>query len=163
MTMDRPTIIHCTKALRRLWPTPLASQWRKQYPNIFDDDDLRITRRGRQRKLHFCEWFAAIHLFHRDGAQSLVQKYVYERAHPTKYAKFLRLLGSERLDVLDAICERLHVQPPDLFVYQPDAPRFGFAEVKGPGDKLSGGQIQSHRQIAHEMRLPVEIIIVNIA
>jgi hypothetical protein len=161
--LDQLTTIHATRALRKFWPKPLASLWRKQYPNIFDDHDLRITRKGRQRELHFCEWFGAIYLFQKDGAYSLVEKYCYQKAAPAKYSTFLRVLGSERVDALDAICERLRVQPPDLFVYLSDASRCWFAEVKGPRDRLSDAQTRSHQQIARELKLPVEIIIVDIA
>ena len=66
------------------------------------------------------------------------------------------------MDALSAICERLHVQPPDLFVYQLDGSRYGFAEVKCPRDSLSHGQILSHGRITRELNLPVEIVIVNI-
>jgi len=86
------TTIHCTKAIRELWPDPLARQWLQQYPDVFDGDDLRLT--VNQPKNHFCEWFAAIHLFHREGARSLVEKYVFQN-HPQKVAQLGRLL-SER-------------------------------------------------------------------
>jgi len=66
------TTIYCTAAIKALWPDPLAVQWHQQYPDIFDPDDLRLTQT--QPHNHFCEWFAAIHLFHREQALSLVEK-----------------------------------------------------------------------------------------
>ena len=42
--------------------------------------DVRLTRK--ESKYHFVEWFAAIHLFQRDGVRSLMEKYVF-RTHPT--------------------------------------------------------------------------------
>src|SRR6516164_113428 len=86
------TKTYCTKAIRELWPKPLAGQWLQQYPNLFDEDDRRLT--VKQPRNHFCEWFAAIHLFHREGAHSLVEKYVYQN-HPAKIAR-LKALLSER-------------------------------------------------------------------
>ena len=65
------TTIHCTKTIRGLWPDPLARQWLQQYPDAFDMDDLRLT--VNQPKNHFCEWFAAIHLSHREGAHCMVE------------------------------------------------------------------------------------------
>ena len=45
------TTIHCTRAIRDLWPDPLARQWLQQYPDIFDMDDLRLARN--QPRYHF--------------------------------------------------------------------------------------------------------------
>jgi len=64
--------------------------------------------------------------------------------------------------VLDAIREAYAVQPPDLFVYVPQTSRYWFAEVKGPGDRLSGKQIRSHDAITRELGVPVEIIEVRL-
>ena len=151
----RATVIHCTQAIRDLWPDPLASQWLAQYPELFDEDDLRLA--GTQPAYHFCEWFAAIHIFQRDGALSLVEKYVYP-AHARKVALLDERLGSDARAALDAICARLHVQPPDLFVYEPGSGRYWFAEVKGPGDRFSEQQRASHVAIADTMGVRVEVI-----
>ena len=157
--MKLQTTIHCTQSLRQLWPAPLASWWQQQYPNIFDDDDLRIT--PDQPSYHFCEWFAAIHLFQRDGAHSLVEKYLFKN-HPRKVSQLLASLGQERIDVLSRVCEGLHVQSPDLFVHVPNTSRYWFAEVKGPNDSLSAGQVKSHELITRELGIPVETIVVRI-
>ena len=153
------TTIHCTKAIRDLWPDPLARQWLQQYPDVFDADDLRLT--VNQPRNHFCEWFAAIHLFHREGAHSLVEKYVYQN-HPAKVARLAALLSERERKTLDAIREARAVQPPDLFVFVPKTTRYWFAEVKGPGDRLSPKQIRSHDAITRELGVPVEIIEVKI-
>jgi len=68
----KETVFYCSPQVRRLWPSPLAAQWASLYPQLFDRDDVRITQL--QPKNHFSEWFAAIHLFHRDGVLSLVEK-----------------------------------------------------------------------------------------
>jgi len=153
------TIIHCTKAIRELWPDPLAQQWLQQYPELFDDYDLRLT--VNQPRNHFCEWFAAIHLFHRDGAHSLVENYVFQN-HPAKVARLATLLSGPERKTLDAIRDTYAVQPPDLLVFVPGTSRFWFAEVKGPGDRLSAKQMRSHDALTHELGVPVEIIDVKI-
>jgi hypothetical protein len=153
------TTIYCTRAIKNLWPDPLARQWLQQYPNVFDEDDLRLT--VNQPKNHFCEWFAAIHLFQREGAHSLVEKYVFQN-HPKKVACLASLLSARERKTLDAIREAYAVQPPDLFVFVPKTTRYWFAEVKGPGDRLSAKQIRSHDAIMRELGVPVETIEVRI-
>jgi hypothetical protein len=83
------TTIYCPRALRELWsppiagkPSPLAEQWRQQYPGLFDKDDLRLNTSQGRFNLHFYEWYAAIHLFQRDGAVSMVEKFAFPDAHP---------------------------------------------------------------------------------
>jgi len=128
------TMIRCTKTIRDLWPDPLVRQWLQQYPDVFDMDDLRLT--VKQPKNHFCEWFAAIHLFHREGAHCMVEQHVFQN-HPTKVARMATLLSERERRTLDAIRAAYAVQPPDLFVFVPKTRRYWFAEVKGLGDRLS--------------------------
>lgn len=154
----RETVIFCSRQVRQLWPLPLACQWASLYPQLFDDDDVRIT--PRQPKNHFAEWFAAIHLFHRDGTFALVEKYVF-RTHPQKQDVLKQLLTAEQRAILDDIRKRFHVQPPDLLVYAPDHSAFRFVEVKGPGDRLHEKQRESHRAI-EQLRVDAEIITVRL-
>lgn len=146
-------------SVRRLWPRPLASLWRRLYPQLFDADDLRLS--STQPRNHFNEWFAAIHLFHRDGAHSLVEKYVHAR-HKKKVAQLPRIISKVKRVILDDIQAEFHVQLPDLLVFVPGIARFWFAEAKGPGDRLSAKQIQSHRAIIRRVGVPVEIIEVKV-
>jgi hypothetical protein len=131
--------VYCTPQLRTLWPDPLAGRWREEYPNIFDDDDVRLT--GRQRRNHFCEWFAAICLFHSRGVLSLVEKYRRGKAHPCKREPFERLFSVTERRRLNEICADCSVQPPDQLIYTPAFTQRGFVEVKGPGDRLSEPQL----------------------
>ncbi len=153
------TRIHCTMAIRKLWPNPLAQQWIQQYPDLFDEDDLRLA--VNQPRNHFCEWFAAIHLFHREGAHSLVEKYVFQN-HPAKVAQLATLLSERERKTLEEIRDAYAVQPPDLLVFVPGTSRYWFAEVKGPGDRLSAKQMLSHDALRRKLGVPVEIIEVKI-
>jgi len=153
------TIIHCPPALRAQWGYGLAQDWRRQYPDVFDADDLRLVKTQSNR--HFPEWFAAIHLFHRDGVFSLVEKYGCAN-HLRKLAVWEALFSTTQRKTLDKICEDKNVQGPDLLAYAPDRSRRFFAEVKGPGDRLSSDQIATHRAIAKYSGIPVEIIHVRL-
>jgi hypothetical protein len=150
---DEP--IKCPRSLRATWPDPLAAEWLERYPQLFDADDFRCTRK--QPELHFWEWFAAIHLFGRDGAYSLVEKYVYKN-HPVKTARLASLLSDKQRETFAAILRRHHVEPPDLFVYVPQTGRFWFAEVKGPTDRVRAKQAASHEDIELELGVPVEVL-----
>jgi hypothetical protein len=147
--------VKCPRSLRDTWPDPLAGEWLERYPQLFDADDFRCTRR--QPTLHFWEWYAAIHIFERDGAYSLVEKYVYKN-HPVKTARLASILSESQLGILKAICHRHKAEPPDLFVYVPETGRFWFAEVKGPTDHQHANQAASHEAIERELGVPVEIL-----
>jgi hypothetical protein len=153
------TTIYCSREVRRLWPRPLARQWQALYPRLFDPDDVRLA--ASQPKNHFCEWFAAIHLFHRDGVLSLVEKYLF-RAHLRKTRLVAELLDTERRRLLAAISRRYRVQPPDLLLYRPAHGAIRFAEVKGPRDQVRDPQRRSHEAIEHELSMPVEIVCVQL-
>jgi hypothetical protein len=155
----RETTIFCSSQIRKLWPLPLASQWARLYPQLFDGDDVRITRQ--QPRNHFAEWFAAIHLFHRDGMLALVEKYVFG-THPRKQDVLKRLMTPCQQATLDEIRRTFRVQPPDLLVYAPDHSAFCFAEVKGPGDQLRDAQRQSHQAIEQRLGVAVELITVRL-
>ena len=124
----KETVIYFSPGLRELWPSPLAAQWASHYPQLFDHDDLRITRR--QPKNHFAEWLAAIHLFHRDGVLSLVEKYVYS-THPRKQALVKELFTESECAALGEIRTAFGVQLPDLFGVQPGS--FPFLVCRGEG------------------------------
>jgi len=155
----RETTIFCSRQIRKLWPSPLAKQWARLYPQLFDNDDVRIT--SKQPRNHFAEWFAAIHLFHRDGTLALIEKYVF-KTHPRKQDVLKRLLTPSQAATLDEIRRTLHVQPPDLLVYAPDHSAFRFAEVKGPGDHIRDVQRQSHQAIQQRLGVAVEVITVRL-
>lgn len=150
--------IACPRSLRERWPDPLAEEWLEQYPQLFDAEDLRMTRT--QPTLHFWEWFAAIHILERDGAYSLVEKYVYKN-HKRKLARVAEVMTADQEAALLRICDG--VEPPDLFVYRPGTHEFWFAEAKGPTDRLRPNQAASHRAIERELGVPVEVLYFKLA
>src|SRR6266545_4409977 len=151
------TVIYHSPSLRDRWPK-LAKHWRRKYPQLFDVDDVRLTRT--QPKNHFREWAAAIHVYRKHGACVLVEKYNARKSHPRKRALYESLLSPQQRDVLDRIC--MHVQPPDLLVYRPGSKRFWFVEVKGEREPISPKQVRSHRLIAQKLRVRVDLVEVRI-
>jgi hypothetical protein len=150
------TVIYYPDTLKARWPNPLAAEWQSSYPGIFDDDDFCQTQTQPTR--HFHEWLAAIHLFHRDGAYALLEKY-HCGNHDRQVEIANRLLGPEgRAFLLQEVRGKMEVQPPDLLLFLPDYSRFWFAEVKGPNDSLSEKQVASHAVITKRFNVPVEII-----
>jgi hypothetical protein len=151
---SEPITLYYPSRLRDRWPRPLADEWALQYPQLFDADDLRQTIK--QPRVHFCEWFVAIHLFHCHGALSLIEKYCY-RNHERKVQLLDEFLSAEHCAFLRHFRAKFGVQPPDLFVYLPGTDRFWFAEVKGPGDRLSALQRQSHAALMEMFGAAVQI------
>jgi hypothetical protein len=151
------TIIYCDVKLRdRWWPEPLAKEWMLQYPGLFDFDDFRQAINQQTPKKHFYEWYAAIHLFQRDGSISLVEKCDSPR-NPVKYERYVTLVSQEMRDKLKTILDEWKVQLPDLMVIKRDHRTVAFAEVKGPGDSLHKGQPESLKAI-RELDFEIEMI-----
>jgi hypothetical protein len=78
----------------------LAQEWRTRFPNLFDDDDLRIATS--QPNVHFYEWLGAVVLHHATGYLSLVEKYEFA-THPRKQQIVTQLLP---VPVRDALRDR---------------------------------------------------------
>ena len=119
---------------------------------MFDDDDLRLTRK--QPNYHFVEWVAAIHLFHMNHVHVLLKKYASPR-HVRKCSIIDRILGPEHRQFLR---NELEGQPPDLFVFRPDGSEFWFTEVKGPTDTLRPTQSRNHERLRERFGVRVDVI-----
>ena len=74
----------------------LVSQWRSKYPELFDDDDVRVLKTDHQRTYHFFEWLSAILLFEATGCISLLETYL-AKSHRRKRATVKKLSPSESL------------------------------------------------------------------
>jgi hypothetical protein len=160
------TTIFCPSALRELWLTPhvgewspLAKQWHQQYPGLFDEDDLRLTIAKGHWSYHFYEWYAAIRLFQRDGAVSMLEKYD-SKCHRRKVVEFERVVSVAKRQILHKICSDFKVQLPDLLVLSADGVSFSFAEVKGPDDHTLKRKDQRgcRDAIREQLKVRVEII-----
>jgi len=142
-----------------LWKT-----WHREYPEIFDADDLRLAQGQASLGYHFYEWFAAIQLFEGLGYLSLVEKYQFKR-HKRKYEVFSERIQSstETLDLIKRRRDFGNVQLPDLFVYRKeDLSDWFFCEIKGAGDRMRSSQEKFFRQLSQSCRRPVVSIQVNL-
>ena len=151
--------IFVTKELRAAWPKQ-AAVWARQFPRLFDADDLRLTRS--QPRNHFSEWFAAIHLFQASGVRSLVQKYLFDDAHPRKAEALRAVLTLEQRNRLRSLCNRNGCQPPDLLLFDARNRLAGFAEVKGPGDRLKPSQKRLLPDLELSFGVPAQVIHVRV-
>jgi hypothetical protein len=160
MSDDQPrvhtTTIYYPQTLRDAWPRPLADQWYEYYPHLFDEIDLQLTQSEGHRSFHFVEWFTTLHLYQRDGACSLMEKYIF-KSHERKVACCREVLTEQEWSVLNSLWYDDHVQPPDLFVVSREGTSYSFAEVKGPGDSIREPQEASHQRIIKELGKSIEV------
>ena len=139
---NRPKIPPNEKWRTSLWPTlkqewtsgKLLIKWKREYPDLFDEEDLRIALS--QPQFHFYEWIAALHYFGL-GFNVLIEQYIYQ-PHKRKLGLLEKLIGTEGINFLRSQIKTNRTQPPDLFVYKDK--KFFFVEVKGPRDKLQENQ-----------------------
>jgi hypothetical protein len=132
----------------------LAQEWRGRFPNLFDDDDVRLAKS--QPGIHFYEWLAAIVLHHATGYLSLVEKYEFA-THRRKQQIVAQLLPRP---VQDALRERNQgrAQAPDLLMYAEDLSDWFFCEAKGPRDRLRDEQVRKFGMLADMTSNPVRLI-----
>jgi hypothetical protein len=89
-----------------------------------------------------------------------VEKYDVQK-HRRKFRLFEQHLSASQRNLLTRIRQDFGVQLPDLFVIGASGDCW-FAEVKGPGDRLSELQQRSHEAIASKLGIPVRLINVRI-
>ena len=130
-------------------------------PRAIDEDDLWLTIKKGHWHYHFYEWYAAIHIFQRSGAISMVEKYAYPR-HRRKFKQYTSVLSQSQRDELDSIRRQFdNVQLPDLLVLPRDGSRLWFAEIKGR-DGLSEKQVGCIEAIRSRLRIRVEVMRVKL-
>jgi hypothetical protein len=89
-----------SRALQSRWKQgKVAPAWKRQYPQLFDDDDLRLAKSQGHMGYHFYEWLAAIILHHATGYHALVAKYQFGK-HVRKEAILEKLLPPQMLQLL---------------------------------------------------------------
>jgi hypothetical protein len=120
----------------------LLNEWYKQYPQLFDEDDFRITI---SQPGHFFEWLSAILIFQSTGYLSLVEKYQFD-SHKRKNDILLEFVASGQItaELYNLMINGKkygfgRCQCPDLFVYLPDKSDWYFCEAKG-ADVITSSQ-----------------------
>jgi len=123
----------------------LPREWQVKYPDIFDDDDLRLALS--QPNNHFYEWAGAIHLYEKRGYLSLLEKYQFKN-HKRK-ASILQKLDFDNLrKALEYQRLKKSMQTPDLLAYKPDFSDWFFCEIKGGLDRLREEQVKHFETIS---------------
>jgi hypothetical protein len=140
------------------WRTgAVAKRWARQYPNVFDADDLRLALVRCAQGRHYFEWAAARHLHRATGFNALVCKYEFAK-HRSKGAIVERLFTPTVTRVLRDRQTHGRAQAPDLLMYAPDLSSFFFCEVKGPSDRIRAEQLRRFDALARVTRQPVHIL-----
>jgi len=147
--------VNVARSQRARWQSGhLAREWRTRFPDLFDDDDLRLA--NSQPDFHFYEWLGAIVLHHTTGYLSLVEKYEFA-THPRKQQIVAQLLPGP---VLDALRDRSQAsaQAPDLLMYAEDRSDWFFCEVVGPRNRLREEQTRKFELLAEMTAKPVRLL-----
>jgi hypothetical protein len=135
----------------------LSREWAKQFPQLFDSDDLALASTQGPMGYHFVEWLGAIKLLELTGCLSLVSKYEFPK-HRRKKDILSRLLAEPVLALIQDHTRFGRTQCPDLLAYSPDYADWFFCEVKGPGDRLSGRQRLYFEELARVSAKPIRLL-----
>jgi|GEM_PF-874171 hypothetical protein len=139
----------------------LLKEWYGQYPQIFDEDDFRIT--VDQPKGHYFEWLSAILIFHNSGYLSLVEKYQF-KSHKRKHDILKQFASSGQIsaELYDLIINGKKYgfgksQCPDLFVYSPHHNDWYFCEAKGE-DIITLSQVKYFEKLSEISGKAIQLI-----
>jgi hypothetical protein len=150
--------IEVLRSQRELWRSGnLAAEWAGRFPELFDEEDMRLVATQGRYGWHFVEWLAAILLYHTTGYLSLVSKYEFAK-HRRKQEIVEKVLPVDLLTILRDRTEHGHVQGPDLLLYARDFSDWFFCEVKGPGDRLRPVQKRKFEALAMASGKPVRLL-----
>lgn len=150
------TFVYSPERRERFRLGELSEEWVERYPELFDEDDVRILKTEHQRQYHFFEWLSAVLLFESTGYISLMEKYT-AKSHPLKLQTFSRLVSPDLYEFVMGSQSGM----PDLFVFHPVTNDWFFAEVKGGADKLRKNQLEMIAQLKERTSKHVRIIQLN--
>jgi hypothetical protein len=118
----------------------LQRTWAKKFPELFDEEDLRLAISQGRLGYGLIEWLGAIFFHHLTGYHALVGKYQFGN-HKRKRAVLKELGGDALLDVLRARQPGFgNAQGPDLLMFSPDRSAFFFGEIKGSKEPFTPSQ-----------------------
>jgi hypothetical protein len=155
-----PIVFQFDPKEREAWKRgELIDEWFGKYPFLFDSDNWRnakhatyAERAQHEYGYHYAEWYSAIQLYKRYKLLSLVGKYTFP-SHRWKWAALHMIVKRQRdRDVI------MSKKRPDLLVYTKNYSQYCLVEVKGPGDRLSAGQIRDFKDIADTLKVGVHYV-----
>ncbi|MDH5353807.1 MAG: VRR-NUC domain-containing protein [Gammaproteobacteria bacterium] len=136
----------------------LAEDWFKRYPELFDDDDIRVARTQAKMGLHYYEWLSALTIYQSTEYLSLIESYEFKVQK--RKQKIIKDLLPEK--VLEAILmpydDSRKAQCPDLLCFKPDYSDWFFCEVKGPTDKLRDVQEDYFAHLSEASGKPIKVV-----
>lgn len=134
----------------------LIKTWQESYPDLFDDDDIRLALSQGILGYKFYEWLSAITIYNTMGYLSLVEKYEFPK-HKRKHQIFKSLVPDDVFEFIMSKKEK-RSQCPDLLCYNKDKTDWFFCEVKGKGDRLKQEQAKYFETIESLSRKEMYII-----
>ncbi len=153
--MKRTIFLFFSEAQRKRYREGyLWKEWLDKYPQLFDEDDIRIIRTQSIKGYHFYEWLTAIQIYNLTGYHCLVEKYEYNK-HKRKRDIINKYIESESFEKIIETKNGSRVQLPDLFVFDPDSQVWFFAEVKGLNDIRREEQDLYFRRIERIIKKPI--------
>jgi hypothetical protein len=135
----------------------LWREWHSSYPDLFDEDDLRLAKTQAGGGYHFYEWLAAILLYQRTGYLSLVEKY-QSKNHKRKQLIVKQFNSPELFQALAYRSEDSAYGCPDLLVYAPDFSDWYFCEVKGGTDRMRPAQERHYQALQELTGKPIRLV-----
>ena len=96
----------------------LAESLRSAYPELFDDDDLKLVQPNSQPRMLMKNWMAAIDLFQREGWMSLQDPY-FKPSHSAKHTRMRELVPAAVADLLTRHASpKAGGEPPNLLAFR---------------------------------------------
>ena len=135
----------------------LYEEWFHAFPELFDEDDIRVARTQAKMGVHYFEWLSALTVYQSLGYLSLIESYEF-KVQERKQKIIHDLLPPEVLEIVLLPYDQRKAQCPDLLCFKPDYTDWFFCEVKGPTDKLSDKQRECFSLISSVSKKPIQLI-----
>ena len=135
----------------------LYEEWFRVFPELFDEDDIRVARTQAKLGLHYFEWLSALTVYQSLGYLSLIESYEF-KVQKRKQKIINDFLPPEVLEIVQLPYDQRKAQCPDLLCFKPDYTDWFFCEVKGPTDKLRDEQREYFSLISSVSKKPMQVI-----
>lgn len=135
----------------------LWRKWAEMYPQLIDEDDVRVAKTQAKFGYHFHEWLAAILLYQSTGYLSLIESYEF-KIQKRKQNILIQLLPENVLSTVREITKEQKVQCPDLLCFKSDLSDWFFCEVKGPNDKVREVQQQQFQRLVDVSGKKIQVV-----
>ena len=135
----------------------LYEEWFRVFPELFDEDDIRVARTQAKLGAHYFEWLSALTVYQSLGYLSLIESYEF-KVQKRQQKIINDLLPPDVLEIVQLPYDQRKAQCPDLLCFKPDYTDWFFCEVKGPTDKLRDEQREYFSLISSVSKKPIQVI-----